>query len=222
MTCILLEKNTLTVFFYKIKQKATLVHCLTVPSCLQGAPESVLERCNYIRVSSSARVPLTPSVREQLLSIVREWGSGRDTLRCLAMATRDTPPDINSLNLENSAAFANYEVLKTIFQSDIMFLNNDVRLILYCVFSRIKTSFSFFQSDLTFVGCVGMLDPPRKEVLCAVRMCRQAGIRVIMITGKRVHIYADVCIKKCSVFVWNMKDKYLKLKRPICPVPVLL
>lgn len=77
----------------------------------QGAPESVLERCNYIRVSASARVPLSPAVREQLLSTVREWGSGRDTLRCLAMATRDAPPDVHCLNLENSAAFANYEVM---------------------------------------------------------------------------------------------------------------
>lgn len=76
----------------------------------QGAPESVLERCSYVRVSGSARVPLSPVVREQLLSVVREWATGRDTLRCLAMATRDAPPDIHRLNLENSAAFANYEV----------------------------------------------------------------------------------------------------------------
>lgn len=81
------------------------------PVSPQGAPESVLERCSYIRVSGSARVPLSSGVREQLLSTVREWGSGRDTLRCLAMATRDTPPEIHCLNLENSAAFANYEVM---------------------------------------------------------------------------------------------------------------
>lgn len=37
--------------------------------------------------------------------------------------------------------------------------------------------------NLTFIGVAGMMDPPRKEVAEAVALCRQAGIRTIMITG---------------------------------------
>ena len=37
--------------------------------------------------------------------------------------------------------------------------------------------------QMTFIGVVGMIDPPRKEVADSVQICRNAGIRTVMITG---------------------------------------
>ena len=39
------------------------------------------------------------------------------------------------------------------------------------------------QGGCTFLGLMGMIDPPRAEAVAAVRICRQAGIRIKMITG---------------------------------------
>ena len=42
---------------------------------------------------------------------------------------------------------------------------------------------SALDGDLTFLGLVGLIDPPRPEAIAAVAECRSAGIRVKMITG---------------------------------------
>ncbi|XP_041749408.1 sarcoplasmic/endoplasmic reticulum calcium ATPase 1-like isoform X3 [Coregonus clupeaformis] len=129
---------------------------------IKGAPESVMERCQYLRVGTG-KVPLTMPLKEQLTSLIRDWGTGRDTLRCLGMATRDSPPKQQDMDLENSTKFAEYE------------------------------------TGLTFVGCVGMLDPPRKEVIGSIQLCAEAGIRVIMITGDNKGTAVAIC-RRIGIF----------------------
>uniref|UniRef100_A0A4W5R5F9 Calcium-transporting ATPase n=1 Tax=Hucho hucho TaxID=62062 RepID=A0A4W5R5F9_9TELE len=123
---------------------------------VKGAPEGVVDRCTHVRVGTN-KVAMTPGIKERIMSTIREYGTGRDTLRCLALATRDAPPRKEDMVLVDCARFAGYE------------------------------------SGLTFVGCVGMLDPPRTEVAASIKLCRLAGIRVIMITGDNKGTAVAIC-----------------------------
>jgi len=49
-----------------------------------------------------------------------------------------------------------------------------------------KTSEKQAETGHTFLGLQGMVDPPRKEVPNAIKVCQGAGIRVIMITGDNI------------------------------------
>ena len=46
-----------------------------------------------------------------------------------------------------------------------------------------KEEIQKLETDLTFIGMVGMIDPPREEAKRAVEKCKTAGIKTIMITG---------------------------------------
>ncbi|MBX3704081.1 MAG: cation-transporting P-type ATPase [Steroidobacteraceae bacterium] len=48
---------------------------------------------------------------------------------------------------------------------------------------RTTLTFGDVEPDAVFLGVTGLIDPPREEAIAAVRECRSAGVRVVMITG---------------------------------------
>ena len=58
--------------------------------------------------------------------------------------------------------------------------------------------------NLTFIGIVGMIDPPRLEVPNSIKTCKNAGIRTIMITGDHV-ITAKAIAKELGIYDKNTK-----------------
>lgn len=53
---------------------------------------------------------MTSAIRNRILDLTRQYGTGRDTLRCLALATIDHPMKPESMDLGDSNKFADYEV----------------------------------------------------------------------------------------------------------------
>merc|ERR1712042_427970 len=78
----------------------------------KGAPEGVLDRCTHVRVGTQ-KVPLTQGVKDKILATTAAYGCGRDTLRCLALCTIDTPMDPADMELEKAEKFYTYEVNMT-------------------------------------------------------------------------------------------------------------
>jgi len=64
------------------------------------------------------------------------------------------------------------------------------------------------EENFTFVGIIGMIDPPRAEVKDAIALCKSAGIRVVMITGDH-KLTATAVAKDLGLLGENNEGKVL-------------
>ncbi|MFR2571764.1 MAG: cation-translocating P-type ATPase, partial [Clostridia bacterium] len=79
----------------------------------------------------------------------------------------------------------------------------DALRVLACAYKEFDTKpteeeLKNIENDLTFVGMVGMIDPPREEAKKAVEKCKTAGIKTVMITGDH-KITAMAIAKKLGI-----------------------
>ncbi|MCJ1477999.1 hypothetical protein MMC13_006674 [Lambiella insularis] len=59
--------------------------------------------------------------------------------------------------------------------------------------AKTTTEYAQLEQGLTLIGLVGMLDPPRPEVAESIRRCKEAGIRVVVITGDNQSTAESIC-----------------------------
>ena len=121
----------------------------------KGAPDVLLGYCNRIAVDGAVR-PLTEGDRQQILATVERLSS--EAYRTLGQAYR--PLGTASLaDVPGVTINAAGHVADIAEQSDVL------------------------ESELIWVGMVGIIDPPRTEVRASVSEAHRAGIRTVMITG---------------------------------------
>ncbi|KYF92529.1 cation-transporting ATPase, partial [Sorangium cellulosum] len=81
-----------------------------------------------------------------------------------------------------------------------------LRVLAICRRVRVSRDEADVERELTFLGLVGMMDPPRQGVKEAVAECRRAGIRAVMITGD--HRLTATAIAK-EIGLWDEGDEAL-------------
>ncbi|PIA52925.1 hypothetical protein AQUCO_01000647v1 [Aquilegia coerulea] len=138
---------------------------------VKGAVENLLERSKYIQLLDGSVISLDPNCRELILQALHEMSS--TALRCLGFAYKD-----------DLAEFATY--------------NGDEEHPAHDLLLK-PSNYSSIESDLIFVGFVGLRDPPRAEVYKAIEDCRAAGIRVMVITGDNKNTAEAIC-REIGVF----------------------
>lgn len=114
-------------------------------------------------------------LKDNSLSVVHVWGYDKKAQKVALKGAPETVFDLCHFNDKQKKQFE--ELVKNLAQKGLRVIAVAKAKIL----TDIPESRRDF--DFEFLGLVGLSDPVRKEALPAVRICKEAGIRVVMITG---------------------------------------
>jgi len=143
---------------------------------LKGAPERVLKRCSKILVGGE-EVDFTPELRAEVDQANKDFGKLGERVLAFARLRFDPakyPKDTYKFDVKNWKDWG----LNATSQAD---------------YANVEGSFPM--TDLCLVGIVSLNDPPRINVDLSVEKCRQAGIKVIMVTGDQPPTAAAIANK---------------------------
>ena len=88
----------------------------------------------------------------------------------------------DSIVIENKILPLTQEKKEQILTANNEMSDKALRVLAFA-YKDIKSEEEFKEEKLIFIGLLGMIDPPREEIKSAVKKCRRAGMRPVMITG---------------------------------------
>lgn len=91
----------------------------------------------------------------------------------------------NRIFINNEVKEMSLEMKKSILEAANTMSDNALRVLgaAYKTIDSKHIELDTLENDLIFIGFVGMIDPPRKEVKDSIDVCRKSGIKTVMITG---------------------------------------
>jgi sodium/potassium-transporting ATPase subunit alpha len=141
---------------------------------MKGAPERILSRCTKILINGEEK---PYDLDQQLRVKVANDSLGKMGERVLAVARYNLEPEIFTKDPAYNFDVKTWKQWKDVKQRD----------------PSIAGWFPMF--GLTLVGLISLNDPPRPKVDQSVLMCKEAGVKVIMVTGDQPPTAAAIAHK---------------------------
>ncbi|MBS3159861.1 calcium-translocating P-type ATPase, PMCA-type [Candidatus Woesearchaeota archaeon] len=154
-----------------------------------------------LRIAKLCNNYISDPTEKALISFIKQFNYNKDYKRINEVPFSSEKKYMSTINLINNKEIIHIKgapefILKNskkiLINNKIKDLDNKTKQEIFKNYNRMANNAlrvlalaysTTTEKELIFVGLIGMIDPPRKEVKDAISLCKKAGIRIIMLTG---------------------------------------